>query len=148
MQPKVLVLDEPTSQLDPIGSKEVFAAVRALVTKGDTTVVMIEHKLEWVAVFADRVVAMADGVIIADGTAVEVLCEDVGVTRHTGQTRYSQAARRAREEGLWPPQRRLPLTLEEAVEGFQIGKNISTEVLKKVNRQEIPRDSDASGKVG
>jgi len=119
MQPKVLVLDEPTSQLDPIGSKEVFSVVSALVAERKTTVVMIEHKLEWVAEFADRVVALKGGEIIADGEAGRVLGEDPRVIEAVGQTRYSKAGLRARQEGLWPAGGRLPVTLEEAVEGFQ-----------------------------
>ncbi len=68
MKPKVLILDEPTSQLDPIGSREVFSAVRSLISDEKITVVMIEHKLEWVAVFSDRVIAMGNGQIIAEGS--------------------------------------------------------------------------------
>ncbi len=67
MRPKALILDEPTSQLDPIGSREVFAAVRSLAANAKTTILMIEHKLEWVAQFADRVIALSAGEIIADG---------------------------------------------------------------------------------
>jgi energy-coupling factor transport system ATP-binding protein len=130
MQPKVLVLDEPTSQLDPIGSKEVFASLQALVAEGRTTVVMVEHKLEWVAVFANRVVAIEGGEIIADGSAVEVLCEEGRVIETIGQTRYTQAARRARPAGLWPAERRLPVTLDEAVEGFLEGTRMYTDDTK------------------
>jgi energy-coupling factor transporter ATP-binding protein EcfA2 len=43
MQPKVLVLDEPDFQLDPVGSREVFSAIRTLSDEGETTVIMIEH---------------------------------------------------------------------------------------------------------
>jgi energy-coupling factor transport system ATP-binding protein len=118
MRPKVLVLDEPTSQLDPIGSREVFAAVRALMAEGDMTVVMIEHKLEWVAVFADRVVALAEGAIIADGKAAEVLTDESLMGQGVGQTRYTLAARRARLLKRWPGEQPLPVTLEQAVEGF------------------------------
>src|SRR5512142_1835011 len=57
MQPKVLVLDEPTSQMDPAGTREVFGLIRSLAERG-MTVVMTEHKIEWVATFADRVVAL------------------------------------------------------------------------------------------
>ena len=118
MRPKVLVLDEPTSQLDPIGSREVFAAVRALMAEGDMTVVMIEHKLEWVAVFADRVVALAEGTIIADGKAVEILTAEKLLAKGIGQTRYTLAARQASQIGRWPVDQPLPVTLEQAVEGF------------------------------
>src|SRR3990170_1225011 len=118
MRPKVLVLDEPTSQLDPIGSREVFTAVRALMAEEDMTVVMIEHKLEWVSVFADRVVALAEGTIIADGKAVEVLTDESLMGQGVGQTHYTLAARQARQLGRWPGARPLPVTLEQAVQGF------------------------------
>jgi energy-coupling factor transporter ATP-binding protein EcfA2 len=119
MQPKVLVLDEPTSQLDPIGSREVFAAVRDLMAERGMTVVMIEHKLEWVARFADRVIALAGGSVVADGTAREVLTDERLLAFGIGQTRYTQAARQARLAGLWPAERSLAVTLEEAVDGFK-----------------------------
>lgn len=119
MRPKILVLDEPTSQLDPIGSREVFSAVRALAESKQTTVIMIEHKLEWVAVFADRVVALADGEIVADGNTSEVLTNEALIEKGVGQTRYSQVARQARNFGFWPPERKLPVILEEAVDGFR-----------------------------
>ncbi|MCI0554559.1 MAG: energy-coupling factor ABC transporter ATP-binding protein, partial [Anaerolineae bacterium] len=53
MQPKVLVLDEPTSQMDPIGTREVFGVIRKLAEQG-MTVILVEHKVEWIAQFADR----------------------------------------------------------------------------------------------
>ena len=119
MRPQVLILDEPTSQLDPIGSREVFSAVRSLISDENITVVMIEHKLEWVAVFADRVVAMAGGQILADGSATEVLTDETLIQKGTGQTRYTQAARRARELGHWLENRELPVTLEGAQAAFE-----------------------------
>src|SRR5512139_1974243 len=48
MQTKVLVLDEPTSQMDPIGTREVFGVVRTMAERG-MTVIMAEHKVEWIA---------------------------------------------------------------------------------------------------
>ncbi|HLE13932.1 MAG TPA: ABC transporter ATP-binding protein [Anaerolineales bacterium] len=119
MRPQVLVLDEPTSQLDPVGSREVFAAVRALIVEGGITVVMIEHKLEWVAVFADRVIALVDGALAADGDPQEVLTDETLVGKTIGQTRYTRAARQAQRSGYWPQDRQLPVTLEQAVDGFR-----------------------------
>lgn len=118
MQPQVLVLDEPTSQLDPVGSREVFAAVRALMSAGNLTVVMIEHKLEWVGAFADRVIALVDGVIAADGDPRAVLADEALVGKTIGETRYTRAARQAQDYGGWPPGRQLPVTLDQAVQGF------------------------------
>ncbi len=118
MRPPVLVLDEPTSQLDPVGSREVFAAIRALAAEGDTTVVMIEHKLEWVAEFADRAVALMAGEIVADGPPGDVLADDALAARGLGQTRYTLAARAARRRAAG----RMPVTLEEAVDWFGVNR--------------------------
>lgn len=123
MRPRVLVLDEPTSQLDPVGSREVFTAVRALMEEGGMTVVMIEHKLEWVAAFADRVIALSRGSLVADGEPGEVLTDASLLGHGVGQTRYTQASRRARQAGFWPADRRLAVTLEEAAAGFGEGRD-------------------------
>jgi energy-coupling factor transport system ATP-binding protein len=119
MNPKILILDEPTSQLDPIGRREVFSAVHSLITQSRMTVVMIEHNLEWIGVYADRVIALSEGKIIADGQPRQVLTDASLPELGIGGTRYTQAARRAREAGHWPEDRRLAVTLDEAVEGFQ-----------------------------
>jgi energy-coupling factor transporter ATP-binding protein EcfA2 len=118
MEPQVLVLDEPTSQLDPLGSREVFVVIRELSRAG-MTVVMAEHKLEWVAAFADRVLVLADGQLVLSGPPAEVLTSPLLEAHHIGQTRYTAAARRAEAEGGWPDGRPLPVTLEEAEAGFK-----------------------------
>jgi energy-coupling factor transport system ATP-binding protein len=118
MHPRILVLDEPTSQLDPIGSREVFTAVRELTASHRMTVIMIEHKLEWLAVYADRMIALSAGEIIADGSPTEVLTDYRLTTAGVGQTRFTQAARRAQSLGRWPENRPLAVTLDEAQAGF------------------------------
>ncbi|WP_299025619.1 ABC transporter ATP-binding protein [uncultured Thermanaerothrix sp.] len=118
MQPEVLVLDEPTSQLDPIGSREVFQVIRQLAHQG-VTIVMAEHKVEWIAQYADRVIALAEGEIIASGQPAEVLTDPRLPEYGIGISRYTAVARQAAEEGLWPPHQRLPVTLEEAAAGFR-----------------------------
>ena len=120
MEPRVLVLDEPTSQLDPVGTREVFEVIRNLAQRG-MTVLMVEHKLEWVAAFADRVIALENGRILAEGAPAEVLTDERLLEHHFGFSRYTLAAREARKEALWPPSRRLPVTLEEAEAGFREG---------------------------
>ena len=117
MQPQVLVLDEPTSQLDPLGAKEVFAAVQALAAARRVTVVMVEHKLEWVAAFADRVLVLAEGALVADGPPAEVLA-DAKLAAGAGQTRYTQAAGLVRARGGLPAAQPLPVTLPQAVTAF------------------------------
>jgi energy-coupling factor transporter ATP-binding protein EcfA2 len=116
MQPKVLVLDEPTSQMDPIGTREVFGVIRTMSEKG-MTVILVEHKVEWIANFADRVVALHEGKILMDGTPPQVLTSDVLSGKGFGISRYTAIARRAKELGAWK-KNDLPVTLEAAVEGF------------------------------
>lgn len=118
MAPKVLVLDEPTSQLDPIGSREVFTAIRNLTRQG-MTVLMAEHKLEWVATFADRVLLLAGGRIVLDGPPEQVLVSPELAKHAVGQTSYTVAARQSAERGLWPTAQPLPITLEQAAAGFR-----------------------------
>ena len=117
MQPKVLVLDEPTSQMDPVGTREVFGVIRSLAERG-MTVIMAEHKVEWVARYADRVVALFGGRILMDGKPAEVLTSEQLLGRGFGISRYTTAARAAANLGLWPGDRPLPVTLDEAVAGF------------------------------
>ena len=116
MQPKVLVLDEPTSQLDPIGTREVFGVIRAMAERG-MTVILVEHKVEWIAEFADRVVALHEGEILLEGTPSQVLTSDLLTDRGFGISRYTSAARQAQKMGLWK-KATLPVTLDQAVEGF------------------------------
>lgn len=118
MQPKVLVLDEPTSQMDPIGTREVFGVIRTMAEKG-MTVVLAEHKVEWIANFADRVIALHEGSILLDGKPREVLTSDLLIDKGFGISRYTSVARKARGMGLWRGET-LPVTLEEAVEGFTL----------------------------
>lgn len=66
-RPDVLVLDEPTSQLDPIAASDFLATVHRINRELGTTVVMSEHRLEEVYGLADRVVVLEEGRIVADG---------------------------------------------------------------------------------
>jgi energy-coupling factor transporter ATP-binding protein EcfA2 len=119
MEPKLLVLDEPTSQMDPIGTREVFGVIRAMAERG-MTVVLAEHKTEWIAQFADRVVALHEGKILLEGKPSEVLTSDLLGGKGFGISRYTSTAREAKKQGLWPKERNLPVTLDEAIEGFSL----------------------------
>lgn len=66
LRPKVMVLDEPTSQLDPIGAEEVFSVIRELNEKLDMTVLLVAHDSERVAEYADRVLLINEGRVAAD----------------------------------------------------------------------------------
>ncbi len=68
MQPEVLILDEPTSQLDPIAASDFLNTVRKINIELGTTVILTEHRLEDIFPYADRAVVMENGCIIADDT--------------------------------------------------------------------------------
>jgi energy-coupling factor transporter ATP-binding protein EcfA2 len=82
MQPDLLVLDEPTSQLDPVGSEEVFATVRELNKELGVTIVMASHAAEEMAEFADRILLMSDGEIVAVGTPDEIYSQVENLESH------------------------------------------------------------------
>jgi energy-coupling factor transport system ATP-binding protein len=117
MEPRVMVLDEPTAQLDPQGTREVMGVIDTLARQGHT-IVLVEHKLEWVARIASRVLVLDRGLLAADGTPREILAraDQWGLN----ETRYARVARLARERGLTQNAAPLPQTLEEAKHFFEI----------------------------
>ncbi|MBE7022147.1 MAG: ATP-binding cassette domain-containing protein [Ruminococcaceae bacterium] len=72
MQPSVLILDEPTSQLDPIAAGEFLKTLEKINRELGTTVILTEHRLEDAFPMADRVIIMDEGTIIANETPNEV----------------------------------------------------------------------------
>ncbi len=84
MQPRCIVLDEPTAMLDPIGREEVLATVQRLNRDEGITVVLITHHMTE-ALRADRVLVMDEGKILADGTPKEVFSQ-VELLRSAGLT--------------------------------------------------------------
>jgi energy-coupling factor transporter ATP-binding protein EcfA2 len=91
MEPTILVLDEPTSELDPVGKREVFEAVARLRRERQVTVVMVEHEIEALAEVADRIVVLDGGRITADASPRE-LFRDAGGFHGTERVRVPQAA--------------------------------------------------------
>jgi energy-coupling factor transport system ATP-binding protein len=72
MQSNVVILDEPTSSLDPVGADEVLAAIEGLRRREKITVVVIEHRLERLLKMADRLIVMDAGTVAMDGNPGEV----------------------------------------------------------------------------
>ena len=74
MQPRCVVLDEPTAMLDPVGRREVVATVTRLCREKGMTVVLITHHMSE-CVGADRLIVMSEGAIVADGSPREVFSQ-------------------------------------------------------------------------
>jgi energy-coupling factor transporter ATP-binding protein EcfA2 len=114
MQPRVLVLDEPTSQLDPIGSDEVFEVIRKLHSEG-YTIVLAEHKVEALAELATRVIVLDEGKLVMDGSPRDVLGNrQLGLHRVLPPV-YTRLSEELAKRGLWEPETP-PLTIGEAAE--------------------------------
>ncbi|MDD6769484.1 MAG: ATP-binding cassette domain-containing protein [Inconstantimicrobium porci] len=111
MKPEVIVLDEPTSQLDPQGSEEVFKAVQTLSKQG-MTVIMVEHKIEKIAKYSDRVMFMDEGSIIDFDTPEKIFSRDDIESRGAALPAFTKICRKLgikdEKTGLYPT------TLEDA----------------------------------
>ena len=75
MRPEILVLDEPVAGLDPAGREEILALVKKLQKEVSPTIILVSHNMDDIAVLADRIVALKDGKIVADGTPKEVFSD-------------------------------------------------------------------------
>ena len=114
MRPPVLVLDEPTAQLDPLAIEELAELLRKLAA-GGTTIVFAEHRLEWTAALADRVIVLDGGTLLADGDPQTTFTNPLLLEHQVGWPRPTSMAERLRTAGLWPAERPLPVTLDELV---------------------------------
>jgi energy-coupling factor transporter ATP-binding protein EcfA2 len=118
MMPRILVLDEPTSQLDPVGTAELFSIVQELNRTQGMTVVMATDKGEQVAEFCHRVLVLHDGRLVADGTPREVFADQDLLARVVIRSpQVSQLATYLAQAGY--PLPRFPITLAEAGVGIE-----------------------------
>jgi len=76
MQPEIIVLDEPTSFLDPLGAKKIFEVIHDLNRKLGITVVLVEHRLDLTARYANHIAVMDDGKIVLDGEPRKILSSE------------------------------------------------------------------------
>jgi energy-coupling factor transport system ATP-binding protein len=81
MRPQIIVLDEPTAMLDPIGRREVLATVTRLCREKGMTVVLITHHMDE-CIGADRVLIMEDGFLVADGTPGDLFSQPELMDKH------------------------------------------------------------------
>lgn len=112
MQTPILVMDEPTTDLDPISKQGVFEIAKQLRQRSDLTLIVVEHETEE-ALHADRVLLLKDGEILRQGPASEMLRE-VELMQETGVMPLGVPLFFKRMEAPY-----LPLTVEEGLEHFE-----------------------------
>lgn len=116
MDQDILVIDEPTSQLDPQSTDHIFEIIQLMKNMGKT-VVLVEHKMEQVAEYADRVVIMDAGEIVMEGTPKEVFADPKCDVYHTRLPQCALVAKSLEKECIHFDS--IPVTVEETVEELQ-----------------------------
>ena len=114
MNPDILVIDEPTSQLDPKGTEDIFKIINLMANEGKT-IILVEHKLELIAEYAENILVLDEGEIILSGKANEVLNNKILLEKEIGMTQYSMLAyelEKVRKIEL----EEIPITKEKTVE--------------------------------
>jgi energy-coupling factor transport system ATP-binding protein len=112
MDPGILIIDEPTSQLDPQGTEEVFETIR-LLKERKKTIVLVEHKVDWVAEYADRVIVINDKHIVKDASASEVFGDPMLLETGNNLPQVALLSLRLNESGKTDIEN-IPTTLDEA----------------------------------
>ena len=116
MDPEIMVIDEPTSQLDPKGTEEIFEIIDILKKEGKT-IILVEHKLELIAEYAEKVMVLDEGEMILSGNTEDVLKNKILLEKEIGIPQYTALAYRLMDEGKVQFEE-IPITKEKAVEVF------------------------------
>lgn len=112
MEPDVLIIDEPTSQLDPQGTEEVFETIKLMKEMGKT-IILVEHKIELIAQHSDKIVVMNKGKKVMDGNSKEILSNKKLLEYNTYIPQYAMLGLRLKEEGM--DIKEIPILEEEAI---------------------------------
>lgn len=99
MDPDILVIDEPTSQLDPDGTEKVFEIIETMKNKGKT-IILVEHKIELIAEYADNIIVLDEGEIILRGETKDILKNKVLLEKEIGIPQYSILGYELRKRGF------------------------------------------------
>jgi len=113
MKPSIIVLDEPTSFLDPRSAEEIVKVIADLNREYRLTTILVEHRLDIVSRYANRVIIMDDGKVVLDGTPSETYGEQarlIGI----GLPKVTTLFHMLRRDGI--PLRTNPITVEQASE--------------------------------
>jgi energy-coupling factor transport system ATP-binding protein len=120
LDPQVLVFDEPTANLDPLGTEDVFALIAAHKAQHKHTIILIEHKLDALMHLIDRVIVLGErGAILADGPPRSVFADhaDVLVAHGVWMPQVCLFAQRLRKQGVQVAP--FPITLDEAEQALR-----------------------------
>ncbi|MFK9092993.1 energy-coupling factor ABC transporter ATP-binding protein [Bacillus salipaludis] len=115
MDPDILVIDEPTSQLDPIGTEQVFDIIRLMKEKGKT-ILLVEHKMDLIAEYADNIIVLNQGEIVLQGPAREVFANHDYAKYNIQYPHVTEIALQLQESGI--PLKFVPIRDKELAESI------------------------------
>lgn len=135
MSPEVLILDEPTSQLDPIGAVDFLETLKKINRELGTTIILTEHRLEEVFKLADRIIVMENGKVMAYDTPEEV-CRQLIESNHPMQCALPAPARiLGKQMGAYP------LTIKEGRQHIENYYGNTQPTYTRVEREEARQQS-------
>ena len=137
LHPDVLVLDEPTSELDPKSAEEVLSVVQRLNDELGITVILVEHRLDRVVHLVDRMIVLDEGRIVADGNPRAVLSDGDIASLGAGVPPIVRIVQRLRGNGVNVDG--IPLTVKE-------GRSMLKEVFREAGGRELSQVESAHGK--
>ena len=113
LEPDILIIDEPTSQLDPQGTESVFEIIKMMKDK-KKTIILVEHKIDLIAEYADEVLVLKDGRLIAAGDKASVLSDISLMEQGVQLPQVAILGSKLKEKGF--PISEIPVTEKRAVE--------------------------------
>ena len=117
MRPKIIVMDEPTAFLDPVGAERIFEVLDKLNKEHGMTIILIEHRMDLAVKHVDRIIVFNNGMVFHDGKPQEVLSEESTRLIGVGTPRVLELARRLESRGL--KMNSLPVSAEALYESLR-----------------------------
>jgi energy-coupling factor transporter ATPase len=111
MQPDIMILDEPTSFLDPVGAQKIFEVINELNKKLGITIILVEHRLDLAAKYANNVIVMDEGGVVLNGTPREIFTSEEARLIGVGIPKATKLYQQLKQNGIHL--KTVPVTTEE-----------------------------------
>jgi energy-coupling factor transporter ATPase len=111
MQPDIMILDEPTSFLDPVGAQKIFEVINELNKKLGITIILVEHRLDLASKYANHVIVMDEGKVVLNGTPREIFASEEARLIGVGIPKATKLYQQLKQNGIHL--KTVPVTTEE-----------------------------------
>ena len=114
MQPDIMILDEPTSFLDPVGAEKIFEVINELNKKLGITIILVEHRLDLASKYANNVVVMNEGKVVLNGAPSEIFTSEEARLIGVGIPKATRLYQQLKQNGI--QLKTVPVTTEETAD--------------------------------